>query len=269
MSRGSDAAERRAEIGVFGGSGLYSLLDNAEEILIETPFGPPTAPVTLGEISGRRVAFLPRHGRGHTFPPHLVPYRANVWAFHRLGVGAIFGPCAAGSLRPTIRPGDFVVCDQIVDRTHGRSSTFFEGTDNLAGMAPVHHVSFADPYDPVLRRLAVEACRFEGVTVHESGTIVVINGPRFSTRSESRWYGEQGWDVVGMTQMPEAVLAAELEIPYATIALVTDYDVGLEGVQDIEPVTMDEVLATMERNAETVRKVLFRAIELLPEDLVA
>lgn len=260
---GGGPGAARADVGVFGGSGLYSLLDDAEEVELETPFGNPAAPVTIGTVAGRRVAFLPRHGRDHSLPPHLVPYRANVWALRKLGVRAIFGPCASGSLHPDIHPGDFVILDQIVDRTTGRPSTFHDGPMAPEGLAPVDHISFADPYDAGLRKIAIEACRTQGVTVHESGTIVVIGGPRFSTRAESRWYGAQGWQVIGMTQMPEAALAAEAGIPYAAIALITDYDVGLEDAPGIEPVTMDEVLAMVELNATTVRKVLFRAIELL------
>ena len=258
-----------ADVGVYGGSGLYSLLDDVDEIAVDTPFGPPSAPVTIGEVGGRRVAFLPRHGRDHSLPPHRVPYRANAWALRELGVRAVFGPCASGSLDPDVRPGDFVVIDQLVDRTYGRECTFHDGPGTPEGLAPVDHVSFAEPYDGRLRATAVEACRSEGVTVHDGGTVVVINGPRFSTKAESRWYAAQGWQVVNMTQMPEAVLAAEAGIPYAAIALITDYDVGLEGVPGIEPVTMDEVFAMLERNAEAVRKVLFRAIGLLPEELFA
>jgi len=247
----------RAEIGVIGGSGLYSFLDDVVEVEIDTPYGPPSAPLTIGEVEGRQVAFLPRHGVGHTLPPHKVPYRANLWALQHVGVGAIFAPCASGSLQPDIHPEEFVVLDQIVDRTWGRETTYFDGPE-------VNHVSFADPYDPALRDVAVAACRQEGVPVHEHGTVVVINGPRFSTRAESQSYTDAGWHVVNMTQMPEAVLAAELAIPYAAIALITDYDVGLSGMAGIAPVTMDEVFATLERNATRVRAVLFRALGLLP-----
>ncbi len=268
MSTGRGSG-RRADVGVYGGSGLYTLLDDAEEITVDTPFGPPSAPVAVGEVAGRRVAFLPRHGHDHTLPPHRVPFRANAWAMRELGVRAIFGPCACGSLQPDLHPGEFVVLDQIVDRTSGRDSTFHDGPDSQAGFTPVDHVGFADPYDARLRTIAVDACRAKGVTVHDGGTVVVIQGPRFSTRAESRWYGAQGWQVIGMTQMPEAVLAAELGVPYAAIALITDYDVGLEGVPGIEPVTMDEVFATVARNAEVVRTVLFRAIEALPDELLA
>ena len=254
-----------ADVGVYGGSGLYALLDDVESVEIDTPFGRPSAPVAIGDVEGRRVAFLPRHGVGHTLPPHRVPYRANAWALRELGVRAIFSPFACGSLQPTIHPGDFVVVDQIVDRTAGRASSFHDGADAPEGLAPVDHVSFADPYDAGLRALALAACRDEGVTVHDGGTVVVVEGPRFSTRAESRWYGAQGWAVVNMTQMPEAALAAEMGVPYVGIALVTDYDVGLEGTADVAPVTMDEVFAMLNRNADVVRQVLFRAVAAWPE----
>jgi 5'-methylthioadenosine phosphorylase len=260
---------RRADVGVYGGSGLYALLDDVEEVTVDTPFGPPAAPVTIGDVAGRRVAFLPRHGRDHSLPPHRVPYRANAWAMRELGVRAIFGPCASGSLQPDIRPGEFVVVDQLVDRTSGRAASLHDGPDSPPGFGPVDHVSFAEPYDARLRAVAVDACKAEGVTVHDGGTVVIIEGPRFSTRAESRWYGAQGWQVINMTQMPEAVLATEIGVPYASIALITDFDAGLEGVPGIEPVTMDEVFATLERNADQVRKVLFRAVAALPDELFA
>lgn len=262
----ADAVLPTADVGVIGGSGLYSLLDEMQEVEIDTPYGRPAAPVTIGDVAGTRVAFLPRHGLGHALPPHRVPYRANLWALRELGVRSIYGPCASGSLQPDIHPGEVVVLDQIVDRTSGRDATFFDGPAPVegppvpGGFDRVNHVSFADPYDEDLRAAAIDACQAEGVTVHEVGTIVVIGGPRFSTRAESRWYSSQGWHVIGMTQMPEAALAAELEIPYAGIALITDYDVGLEGVEGIEPVTMEQVFATLERNVEMVRKVLFRIL---------
>ncbi|HEY3140664.1 MAG TPA: S-methyl-5'-thioadenosine phosphorylase [Acidimicrobiales bacterium] len=260
---------RRADVGVIGGSGLYSLLDEVEELVLDTPYGAPSAPLTIGAVGGRNVAFLPRHGLGHTLPPHQVPYRANLWALRSVGARAIFAPCASGSLQPNIHPGQFVVVDQLIDRTWGRDSTFFDGETSPEEFAAVNHVTFAHPYNADLRRVAIEACHALDVAVHETGTVVVMNGPRFSTVGESRWYGQQGWHVINMTQMPEAALAAELEIPYAAIALITDYDVGLEGEAGIEPVTMDEIFAMLERNAEVVRKVLFRAIELLPAELLA
>lgn len=267
--------ERRADLGIIGGSGLYSLLSDVEQVEVDTPYGTPSAAPTIGEFAGRTIAFVPRHGIGHSLPPHMVPYRANLWALGQLGVRAIYAPCASGSLQPDIHPGEFVIVDQLVDRTWGREATFFDGPTLPDGQpAPegfgrVNHVIFGDPYDAELRGLAVEACHAEGVAVHPAGTVVVINGPRFSTRAESQWYGDQGWHVVNMTQMPEATLATELEIPYAAIALVTDYDIGLEGVGNIKAATMEQVFAMLERNAERVRKVLFRAVELLPDRVLS
>ncbi|MCU1455602.1 MAG: S-methyl-5-thioadenosine phosphorylase [Acidimicrobiales bacterium] len=246
----------RAELGVFGGSGLTSLLDDVEEIEVDTPYGPPSAPVSVGEVDGRSVAFLPRHGRSHEHPPHHVPYRANVWAMHALGVRHLFGPCASGSLQPSIAPGSFVVPDQLVDRTWGRADTFFDGPTT-------HHVSFADPYSAELRAVAVAACRAEGVDVHDGGTVVTVQGPRFSTRAESRWFASMGWEVVNMTQHPEAVLAREAGLAYAAIALITDYDVGVEG-EGRPPVTQAEVFAFFEANVVNVRRVLHRALAAAP-----
>jgi 5'-methylthioadenosine phosphorylase len=246
----------RADVGVFGGSGFYAFLDDVTEIDVDTPYGPPSAPVALGRLGEVAVAFLPRHGKRHETPPHRVNFRANVRAMKDVGVGAIVGSFAAGSLRPDIHPGEFVVVDQLVDRTWGRPDTFFDGPE-------VNHVSFADPYDDGLRRVLVDAGRAEGITVHDGGTVVVIQGPRFATRAESRWYQSQGWQVISMTQYPEAVLPKELGIPYAAVALITDYDTGIEGV-DIEAVTMEAVLEVMARNVDTVRRLLVTAIPQIP-----
>jgi 5'-methylthioadenosine phosphorylase len=248
-----------ADVGVFGGSGLYALLDDHTEITVDTPYGPPSGPLQVGTIGSRRVAFLPRHGPTHAFPPHRINYRANVWALHELGVTRILAPCASGSLQPEIAPGHFVVCDQLVDRTYGREQTFFDGPGAV-------HLSFADPYCPQLRTIAIDAVAVEGITGHPTGTVVVIQGPRFSTRAESQWYRQLGWHVVNMTQYPEAALARELGICYASIALITDYDVGVEGVAGVEPVTQAEVFEFFEQNAHRVRDVLGRAIAALPDD---
>jgi 5'-methylthioadenosine phosphorylase len=248
--------EPLASIGVFGGSGLYSLLADVDEIIIETPYGPTSAPLHVGTVVGRRVAFLPRHGPHHEHPAHKVNYRANLWAMKEAGVGTLLAPCSAGSLQVAVEPGHFVVLDQFVDRTSGRADTFFD--------EGAHHTTMAHPYDRELGIVLAEACRAEGVAVHEGGTVVVIQGPRFSTMAESRWFGQMGWDVVNMTQYPEAALANELGIPYAGLALVTDYDAGLEGRDDIEPVTMEQVFAFFTSNIERVRGVLFRAIAALP-----
>jgi len=246
------AVEPQAQVGVFGGSGFYRFLDDVTEVEVETPHGPTSGPVALGRVGEVTVAFLPRHGAHHQHPPHLLPYRANVWALHHLGVTNVFGPCASGSLQPHVAPGSFVVPDQLVDRTWGRPDTFFD-------RSPVHHVAFADPYDEDLRQVALAACRAEGVEVHDGGTVVTIQGPRFSTRAESRWFGAQGWEVINMTQHPEAVLCREAGLRYAAIALITDFDAGLED-SDVPAVTQEEVFAFFEANVETVRKVLFRAL---------
>ena len=241
-----------ADVGVLGGSGFYRFLDDVTEAVVDTPFGPTSAPIAVGRLGARTVAFLPRHGAGHEHPPHRLPYRANVWALHALGVTNVFGPCASGSLQAHVAPGSFVVPDQIVDRTWGRPDTFFEGP-------AVHHVAFGDPYDDDLRRVAVEACRAELVEVHDGGTVVVVQGPRFSTRAESKWFGSHGWEVVNMTQHPEAVLCREAGLRYAAIALITDFDAGLE-VSGVPAVTQEEVFAFFEANVETVRRVLLRAL---------
>lgn len=246
----------RADVGVFGGSGFYRFLDDVTEVAVDTPYGPTSAPVAIGSLGARTVAFLPRHGGRHEHPPHTVPYRANVWAMHALGVTNVFGPCASGSLQAHIVPGSFVVPDQLVDRTWGRPDTFFDGEDGR----PVHHVAFGDPYDDALRAVAVAACRAEGVEVHDGGTVVTIQGPRFSTRAESRWFGSHGWEVINMTQHPEAVLCREAGLRYAAIALITDFDAGLEGT-GIPAVTHEEVFAFFEANVVTVRQVLFRALQ--------
>jgi 5'-methylthioadenosine phosphorylase len=251
-------------IGVFGGSGFYEFLDDVEELRIDTPFGSPSAAIRVGEIDGTRVAFMPRHGDKHEFPPHRVNFRANVWAMREAGVRRIVGPCACGSLQPDLHPGTFVVADQFVDRTSARADTFYE--DRTV------HVSAADPYCADLRRVLIEQAEALGIEVRPSGTVVVIQGPRFSTRAESRWFSAMGWTVVNMTQYPEAWLARELELCYATVALVTDYDVGLEGMPDVEPVSADAAFRVFAENLDRLRDLLFRAIPRIgpqPEDACA
>ena len=249
-----------ADIGVFGGSGFYSLLDDVREIKVDTPYGQPSDSFFLASVGGRKVAFLPRHGRRHTIPPHGINYRANVWAMRSLGVKAVISPCAAGSLQRHVKPGDFVLCDQFVDRTRGRADTFFDGPI-------VSHVSSADIYDPELRRIALEVCREHGIDVHERGTIVVINGPRFSTKSESKWFSDAGWEVISMTQYPEAYLCRELGMAVVNIALITDYDAGVhEGTDAVDARSVLEVFA---QNAERIQKVVLDMIERFPADLDA
>ena len=246
----------RAEVGVFGGSGFSSFIEGTEEIEVDTPYGAPSAPVTIGEVGGRRVAFMPRHGVKHEFPPHRVPYRANVWAMKELGVARLLGPNACGSLQRHVKPGDFVICDQMVDRTRDRPSTFYDGPVTT-------HVSFADPYCPTMRAVAVRQGGELGIPIHDRGTVVVIEGPRFSTRAESAWFSAAGWEVINMTQYPECVLARELEICYANISLITDYDVGVEGVA---PVTNDEVVRVFTENNDRLRELLFAVIPALPAE---
>jgi 5'-methylthioadenosine phosphorylase len=248
------AGQVSAELGLFGGSGFYSFLDGATDVAIQTPYGPPSDRLAVGEVAGRRIAFLPRHGRNHTIPPHRINYRANLWAMRELGVTRILAPCAVGSLRRDIAPGTFVVCDQIVDRTSGRPDTFYDGP-------VVTHVGFADPYCPELRPLAVASGADLGIPVREAGTGVVIRGPRFSTRAESAFYAAQGWHVIGMTQYPEVVLARELELCCLNISLVTDYDVGIEGVP---AVTTQEVVRVLRRNNDALRRLLGELIPRIP-----
>jgi len=225
---------------------------------VHTPYGAPSAALAIGSVDGRRVAFLPRHGVHHELPPHRVNFRANVWAMRSLGVQRLFGPCAAGSLTPDLRPGELVVLDQLVDRTNGRSpDTFFDG-------GVVGHLSFADPYCPELRALAAASGRALGVTVHDGGTVVVVPGPRFSTRAESTYFRRQGWHTINMTQYPEAYLARELGICYAGIALVTDFDTGVEDEPDVEPVTMAEVFAVLRANVASTRSLLSDVLPKVP-----
>lgn len=248
----------KAEIGVFGGSGFYSLLENVREVKIDTPYGPPSDAVFLATVNGRKVAFLPRHGRHHTLPPHMINYRANVWAMRSLGVQAIISPCAAGSLQLPVQPGDFVVCDQFVDRTNGRKDTFYDGPI-------VTHISPAETYDPLLRRLAIETIREHGIPVHETGTVVVIQGPRFSTKAESKWFHDAGWEVINMTQYPEAYLCRELGMGVVNISLITDYDSGVHA--GTEAVNATDVLEVFKSNSEKIKKVVLDLIGKLPADL--
>ena len=248
--------KEKIQIGVFGGSGFYEFLEEKEEIEIETEYGKPSDKIVVGEIEGKRVAFLPRHGKNHQFGPREIPYRANISAFKELGVGRIIAPCAAGSLTPKIKPGDFVILDQFFDRTWGREDSFYE--------KKVVHISCADPYCPELREIAYQAALKEKISVHPQGSVVVINGPRFSSRAESRFFSAQGFEVINMTQYPEVVLAREMEICYCGIALITDYDVGLEGTEDIYPVTAEEVMRVFQRNNEKVKKLILEMIKEIP-----
>ena len=245
-------------IGVFCGSGFTSLLGGTEAVTIETPYGSTSAPISLGRIGEQEVAFMPRHGVRHELPPAQIPYRANVWAMRELGVRRLPGPAACGSLRVELARGDFVVCDQFVELTSGRADTFYEGPETT-------HVSAAEPFCPGLRELVVATARELGITVHEGGT-VVVQRPRFSTRAESHWLVAMGWDLVNMTAYHEGWLARELELCYASVAIVTDYDVG------VDPVSADEVVRSFGESLERLRALLFAAIPRIgpqPEDVCA
>jgi len=245
----------RAEIGVIGGSGFYSFLADAERVSITTPFGDPSDDVLIGDVGGRRVAFLARHGQGHRFPPHRVNYRANLWALRSVGVRQVLAPCAVGSLKPENGPGSIVVPDQVVDRTWGRDHTIYDG------IGPVVHVGFSDPYCPRGRESVINAGRAAGKDMVDGGTLVVVNGPRFSSRAESRWHQQAGWSVVGMTGMPEAAIARELAMCFTTIALVTDHDAG---VDVDEAVTHEEVLKVFASSLDGLKAVLRSTIVAMP-----
>jgi 5'-methylthioadenosine phosphorylase len=252
----SDGPESaRADIGVIGGSGFYEFLADTTRISMTTPFGDPSDDVVLGDLQGRRVAFLARHGQHHRFPPHRVNYRANLWALRSVGVRQVLAPSAVGSLKPEYGPGTLVVPDQVVDRTSGRDHTIYDA------FGPVVHVGFSDPYCPRGREAVIRAGRAAGKSMVDEGTMVVINGPRFSSRAESRWHQQAGWAVVGMTGMPEAAVARELAMCYTTIALVTDHDAGVEVG---EAVTHEEVIKVLARSLGGLKSLLRSAIAMMP-----
>ena len=245
-----------AEIGILGGSGFYSLLSDAHETWVETPFGLTSDAIALGDMGGRPVAFMPRHGRNHSVPPHMINYRANLWAFKSLGVRRVLAPCAAGSLSKDVHPGDFVICDQLVDRTTNRKDTYYDGPETT-------HISLAEPYCPELRSVAIDEARGMGLSLHPTGTMLVINGPRFATKAESAFHSAQGWTAVSMTQYPEVALARELEMCFSGIALITDYDAGVSGA---EPVSAALVLRVFKESNAKLKDFLARIVDVIPED---
>ncbi len=245
----------KAEIAIIGGTGIYeqSAFENVEEVDVDTPFGKPSDKILIGEFEGRKVAFLPRHGRGHVYSPTNVPYRANIYALKKLGVERIISVCAVGSLKEEIKPLDIVIPDQLYDKTKFRPSTFFEDV--------VVHVGFAEPFCPELRKTAIEVIESLGYSYHPKGTYVCIEGPQFSTKAESYVHRQLGFDIIGMTALPEAKLAREAEICYVTIATVTDYDVWKE-----EEVDVAMVLENMAKNEEKVRNILRKLIPAIPKE---
>jgi 5'-methylthioadenosine phosphorylase len=245
-------------IGVIGGSGFYSFLTGATRVAVTTPFGDPSDEIVVGEIEGRGVAFLARHGHDHRFPPHRVNYRANLWALRSLGVRQVLGPCAVGGLRPHLGPGSVVLPDQVVDRTWGREHTVYDD------IGAVVHVSFADPYCPAGRAAASAALAESDIPHQLGGTLVVVNGPRFSSRAESVWHQAQGWDIVGMTAMPEAAIARELAMCFTTIAMVTDLDAGVEHG---DGVTHEDVLVAFAENMPRFKALLADVVTRLPETM--
>jgi len=260
-------SEQRPEVGVIGGSGFYAFLSDARTVEVDTPFGAPSEPPVVGTVDGRGVAFIPRHGRDHRLPPHRVNYRANLWALRALGVRQVIAPCAVGSLKVELGPGTVVVPDQVVDRTWGREHTLYDAE------GAVVHVPMADPYCPHGRRAVLAAGEHDQspagpgqpgpLTVADGGTLVVVNGPRFSTRAESRWHAAAGWSVIGMTGMPEVALARELAMCFTCVALVTDLDAGVEHG---EGVTHAEVLEVFGRNVERLKALVGAAVGRLPAD---
>lgn len=240
-------------LGVIGGSGFYSLLDGAEQHRVSTPYGEPSDVIAVGMLGERRVAFVPRHGSDHRLAPHIVPYRANIWALRSLGVRQVVSLSAVGSLCAALPTGTLVVPDQIADRTHGRAHTYFDAAHGVG------HISFADPYCPRGRAAALGA----GIPITDGGTLVVVNGPRFSTRAESLEFQSNGWSIIGMTAMPEAALARELALCYTTLALVTDLDAGVEAGHGV---THNEVLAAFAANLPRLRELLVATLAALPTD---
>ncbi len=244
-----------ADIAVIGGSGLYALFDDAVEHTVDTPYGPPSDPVTIAPIGGRSTAFLPRHGHDHRFPPHRIPYRANLWALRALGVRQILAPCAVGGLRPDLGPGSLLVPDQLIDRTSARTQTYFD--------SGAVHINFADPYCPAGRRAVLDIAAGRGTPMVDGGAMVVVEGPRFSTRAESRWFASAGGSVINMTGHPEAVLARELAMCYTAVALVTDLDAGVEGDHGV---TQDEVFRVFAENTALLAGLLLDVVPALPAE---
>src|SRR3989304_4042289 len=246
----------QAEIGIIGGTGLYDpeLLKNVEEVTVDTPYGAPSDAITIGELAGRRVAFLPRHAKKHTIRPTDINSRANIFALKKLGVQRILAPSAVGSLKEDYKPGDIAYVDQFIDRTTRREQSFYT-------KKKVCHISVAEPMCTELRQTLIAIAKEIGIRAHPTGTYVCIEGPRFSTKAESRLFRSWGADVIGMTLVPECVLAREAEVCYASIATITDYDVWKD-----HPVSADEVVATMKASVEKVKRIILETVSRLPKE---
>jgi 5'-methylthioadenosine phosphorylase len=247
--------EKDVEIGIFGGTGIYDsgILENTQEVTIDTPFGKPSDSITVGIFKGRKIAFLPRHGKKHAIPPHLINYKANIWAFKELGITRIIAPSAVGSLKEEIEPGHFALPTQFIDFTKSRNGSFSEN-------GRVIHISVADPFCPELQSSILKVVKKQNIHIHKDCTYVCIEGPRFSTKAESKFYRTTGADIIGMTLVPECQLAREAQMCYASISTVTDYDVWAE-----KPVTAKEVLETLSKNVERTKKVLTDLITQIPK----
>lgn len=249
----------KVKIGLIGGTGFYQFFEGkSKEIKVKTKFGFPSDKITIGKLFGKRIAFLPRHGKKHRLPPHKIPFLANIIAFKKLGVERIIAPCAVGSLKTKVKPGHFVICDQFVDRTKKRKDTFFNGPK-------VAHIETAFPYCSQLRKIVVKEGKNLKLKIHPQGTVVVIEGPRFSTLAESLWFSKMDWDVVNMTQYPEVVLATEMGICYLNISLVTDWDVGVYSKTKIKPVSVGQVIKIFEKNTQKLKKLISAVIKKIPE----
>lgn len=245
----------QAEIGIFGGTGIYDsgLLEEAQEISIDTPYGKPSDSITIGTFKDRKIAFMPRHGKKHTIPPHMINYKANIFAFKELGIKRIIAPSAVGSLKEEIAPGHFALSSQFLDFTKSRDGSFSED-------GRVIHISVAEPFCPELQQSILKIAQNTNLSIHKDCTYVCIEGPRFSTKAESKFFRTTGADIIGMTLVPECQLAREAQICYASISTVTDYDVWAE-----KPVTAKEVLETLSRNVASVKNLLTYLIEDIPK----
>ena len=247
--------EQKAEIGIFGGPGIYDseLLQESKEISIDTPYGKTSDSITIGDYKGRKVAFMPRHGKKHAIPPHMINFRANIWAFKELGVTRILAPSAVGSLKEEFKPGDFALPSQFLDFTKSRIGSFSED-------GRVIHISVAEPFCPELQEIVLQTAQSQNIKIHKNCTYVCIEGPRFSTKAESKFFRTAGADIIGMTLVPECQLAREAQICYVSISTITDYDVWAE-----KPVTAKEVLETLSKNVEITKKMLAVLLEKIPK----